>query len=163
MVTPCNFFAPEIDLQGNELESGERRYIFGYERISDEWWFFEEEAYQEFIQEIIQDDPLRGKKHTIVMHFEMRANPINCCKRSCPDYPSAGSIGCGFSLPECIEGHNSMSRNCPPKIKYQKFYSDSEERERRVKIRAAAGFTMECGSFDFQDICDRVWDEEIDS
>jgi hypothetical protein len=162
MVTPCNFFSNNIDRFGNELDFGERRYIFGYEKISENWWFFEESDYENFLHEVINDDPLGGKEHTIVMHFEMRANAINCCQKHCPDFPEAGSIGCDYEFPSCTQGHNRIPTSCSPNVKNEQFYKDSDKREKKVKIIAAAGFTMECGSFDFQKICNDVWDEETE-
>ena len=166
MVTPCNFFSPYLNPDGtqDELGEGRRQYIFGYDKIDSDWWFFSDPSFDQFEQDIIQDNPFGSKKHTIVMHFEMRAKQIQCCTRTCENFPNSGtSVGCEYSFPECPPTcHNKINSKCGTCDKIRQFYKDPDERQRRVKIRAAAGFTMECGSFDFNELCNKVWDETID-
>jgi hypothetical protein len=166
MVTPCNLRVELRDRKTGNIVEERRGYIMGYERISEDWWFFGTPEYDAFETDLAQNDPLGGRKHTIVAHFEMQARPINCCTRHCPSWPDPGtSIGCGADLGavfgSCTPCHNLISTTCTSCTQNLQWLSDPEDRQKKVRILSSAGFTLEnCGSVDLQELCDKWWAQD---
>jgi hypothetical protein len=165
MVTPCGFFDEVLDKEGNRNdEASQRRFIMGYEKIEEGWWFFGKGEFTDFCSQISEDDPFGSRKHTIVMHFEVRSRQIVCCGRHCPNYPEAGeSVGCGYTFPPtCEECYNKIDSTCNDCARLNQYFKDEDKRHQQVRIVAAAGFTAECGFTDLQKLCDKAWDDSVD-
>lgn len=179
MVTPCAVSVKRYRIintgNGNtekEFINERRHHFMGYEQIGSDWWFFDRGEFQDLKHRIAQDDPLGKRKHYVFAHFQMSAYGIECCKGHRPSMPPSGtSWPCPPTSPPWpnppwpwygqdntwVGCHNKIGRHCCSCCKDYQFLKDPEERQQKVKITAAVGFTLECGSLNIRDICDKWW------
>lgn len=119
------------------------KYIAGYALASDSWWFYNENAYNNIINKIEQEDPFitpsdakEGEEllHTIYMHFELQTKFIRCC--------------------DFDDDWSKNRRNGPCGSSRQWGLTNTQERERSVKITASLGYALSPYGLNPEQCCD---------
>lgn len=152
LVLPCY-----MDFEAGSISS--REYMMAY-RPEASWWFVDEEL-PSMYAELAQNDPYKGRKHNIAIHFEVNSKSISCCRRSCPDRVEVGSVPCGSGGDVCTYTQNDLSPGFCGGVDpfgngyHLRYLTDQNARERATKIYAVAGYFTGCGSDDLDELCNR--------
>ena len=147
-MSPCEI-EWEICYENGEDCSTNTGYLMGYADAPEDWWFLNDPEYTSWENEVAEVDPFGGQPHTIYAHFEMDAQPLDCCT-------TTGSPACGGGSDFNLTASRSP---CGSQQGKRHYLTDEEERVKSVRITAAVGFTLEKCGYTPQKACDELYSD----